>query len=252
MKNKNLRTTLLCLIVGSAPSLLLAESGSDHRIEQTIESSYTYRTVLQNQVKVEAKDGVATLTGTVPDRDQKNLAEDTAGAVAGVVRVDNEITVDSNEQPARSDGWIAFKIHTALLVRANVSTTDTHVAVQDGVVTLTGTADSIAEKELTEAYVKDIEGVRSVTNDIEVKEPSPEAPSANSGVDDASITAQVKYELLTNRATSAVKTKVITTDGVVEVSGTAANDAEKDLVTKLAQSIRGVKSVTNDMTVGNQ
>jgi len=38
---------------------------------------------------------------------------------------------------------------------------------------------------------------------------------------------------------------------VVELSGSAANDAERDLVTKLAQSVRGVKSVNNEMTVAS-
>ena len=48
---------------------------------------------------------------------------------------------------------------------------------------------------------------------------------------------------------SALKTKVTTLDGVVRVTGNARSDAEKALVTKLAQDVRGTKSVTNDMVV---
>jgi hyperosmotically inducible periplasmic protein len=59
----------------------------------------------------------------------------------------------------------------------------------------------------------------------------------------------VKYALLSHSSTSAVKTKVTTKDGVVMISGDANNDAEKDLVTKLATSVRGVRSVDNDMVV---
>jgi len=69
-------------------------------------------------------------------------------------------------------------------------------------------------------------------------------------MDDASITSQVKFELLDHRSTSALKTKVTTKDGVVIISGNADSDAEKDLVTKLASDIRGVRSVDNQMTVG--
>jgi osmotically-inducible protein OsmY len=68
-------------------------------------------------------------------------------------------------------------------------------------------------------------------------------------IDDTSITTQVKYALFSHKSTSALKTKIITTDGVVAVSGEAGSDAEKTLVSKLAESIRGVKSVTNNMTV---
>jgi osmotically-inducible protein OsmY len=55
--------------------------------------------------------------------------------------------------------------------------------------------------------------------------------------------------LLTHKSTSALKTKVTTNSGVVEITGEAANDAEKSLVGVLAESIRGVKSVDNNMTV---
>jgi osmotically-inducible protein OsmY len=68
-------------------------------------------------------------------------------------------------------------------------------------------------------------------------------------VDDASITTQVKYALLTHGSTSVLKTKVTVTDAVVSISGEADSAAEISLVTKLAQDVRGVKSVSNEMTV---
>ena len=68
-------------------------------------------------------------------------------------------------------------------------------------------------------------------------------------IDDASITAQVKSSLLSHRSTSALKTKVATTDGVVTLSGIAKNAAEKSLVTKLVEDIDGVGSVINNMTI---
>ncbi len=68
-------------------------------------------------------------------------------------------------------------------------------------------------------------------------------------IDDASITAQVKYALLTHESTSALKTSVKTKDGAVAIEGEAGSAAEKDLVTLLANGVRGVKLVTNQMTV---
>jgi hyperosmotically inducible periplasmic protein len=123
--------------------------------------------------------------------------------------------------------------------------------VNKGAVVLTGSADNMAQKELTEVYVKEVEGVKSVTNDLVVKSPPPEGNSHTVGeaIDDASITSQVKYSLLTHRSTSALKTTVTTKNGVVMIGGEAQSDAERDLVTKLASSIRGVQSVENNMTV---
>jgi osmotically-inducible protein OsmY len=68
-------------------------------------------------------------------------------------------------------------------------------------------------------------------------------------MDDASVTAAVKLALLTHRSTSALKTDVDTKDGMVTIRGMAKNQAEKDLVTKLAGDINGVKEVKNEMTV---
>ncbi|MEJ0090015.1 MAG: BON domain-containing protein [Limisphaerales bacterium] len=63
------------------------------------------------------------------------------------------------------------------------------------------------------------------------------------------MTAQVKSSLLWHRSTSALKTTVSTTDGVVTLTGVAKNDAEKSLVTKLVTDIDGVVNVVNNMTI---
>jgi osmotically-inducible protein OsmY len=46
-----------------------------------------------------------------------------------------------------------------------------------------------------------------------------------------------------------LKTSVTTKNGDVAIKGEAASAAEKDLVTHLAQGVRGVKSVNNAMIV---
>jgi osmotically-inducible protein OsmY len=245
MKTKNL-PALLVLI--ASPIALLASSSTDRKIEDAAKASYNYRTVLEDHVKVKASDGIVTLTGTVQDNDDKALAADTVANLPGVTSVRNEISVSST-YAEHSDGWIAFKIRSKLLVKANVSATATKVTAQDGVVTLSGTADNMAQKELTEVYAKEIEGVKSVQNDIVVNATLASTQTIGEKIDDASITSQVKYALLSHKATSALKTKVTTNDGVIVITGEAGSDAEKTLVGKLAQDVRGVKSVTNNLTV---
>jgi osmotically-inducible protein OsmY len=238
-----------CLLLLIVPTLLRADAQTDRKIEAAARDSYNYRTVLEDHVKVRADEGVVILTGTVPDADHRTLAEDTVGDLPGVVRVDNQIKVEP-PAPEHSDGWISTKIRTKLLLKGNVSAIDTNVAVADGVVTLTGTAGTLAQKELTGAYVKEIAGVRTVNNLLTVA-PPPVEPTRSLGdrIDDASITAQVKYALFTHESTSALKTSVKTRDGAVAIEGEAGSAAEKDLVTLLANGVRGVKMVTNQMTV---
>jgi osmotically-inducible protein OsmY len=119
----------------------------------------------------------------------------------------------------------------------------------DGVVTLTGRADSEAHKELVGVVAKDVEGGRTVRNQLVVAAGEPAVQPLTEKVDDASITAQVKTVLLFHKSTHALATKVATTKGVVTLRGEAVNEAEKDLVTKLAEDIQGVKQVKNRMSV---
>lgn len=244
MKNNNL-SLLLALVV--SPITLLASPATDRKIEDAAKASYNYRTVLEDNVKVKAHDGMVTLSGTVQDKDDRALAADTVENLPGVTGVKNNIVVKAT-YPEKSDAWMALKIRSRLLVKGNVSAASTKVAVQDGNATLTGTADNLAQKELTTIYAKEIDGVKSVKNDIVVLD-KPATPTIAESIDDASITTQVKFALLSHKSTSALKTKITTQDGVVHVTGVAASDAERSLVTKLASDVRGTKSVTNDMTL---
>jgi hypothetical protein len=246
----NLKNISALLVLTASPLALFASHETDRKIESAAKASYNYRMVLEDHVKVKAKDGVVTLTGTVEDKDDKALAADTVENLPGVTSVKNEIKIKSSH-PEHSDGWIALKIRSRLLVKGNVSAANTTVSVQDGVVTLAGTADNMAQKELTEVYAREIDWVKSVKNEIVVKANPAGTETLGEKIDDASITTQVKYALLSHKSTSALKTKATTTEGVIVITGVAGSDAEKSLVTKLAQDVRGVKSVSNNMTVGN-
>ena len=243
-----MKLTHLLLSSLMATSAVALFASTDSKIEDAAKASYNYRTVLDGKVTVKSNDGIVTLTGIVADRDMKSMAEDTVSNLPGVQRVDNQITLDPALKE-HSDSWIALKLHTQLIVRADVSNSNTTINVKDGVVTLTGTAENQAQKDLTGEYAKEIDWVKSVKNDLVVTASPTKSETVGESIDDASITTQVKYALFSHKSTSALKTKVATNDGVVVISGEANNDAEKTLVTKLTKSIRGVKSVSNDMTV---
>jgi len=149
-----------------------------------------------------------------------------------------------------ADTWIGRKVKLSLLFHSNVDYGNTTVEVKNAVVTLKGVASSMAQKELTTEYAKDIEGVKAVINEMTVKA-APAVPERTAGeiIDDASVTAQVKTAMSTHRSTSSLKTKVETRNGEVTLTGIVKNEAEKSLVTKLVTDIKGVKSVKNLMTV---
>jgi hyperosmotically inducible periplasmic protein len=68
-------------------------------------------------------------------------------------------------------------------------------------------------------------------------------------VDDTSITAQIKAVLLFHKSTHALSTRVVTRNGTVRLRGEARDEAERDLVTRLAGDVKGVRQVVNHMTL---
>jgi len=236
------------LLITSAP---LRASDTDDRIESSAKKSYVFKTYLKgDSIKTDSKNGVVTLTGTVAEASHKSLAENTVESLPGVKSVDNQLKIKGESPAEHSDSWISLKVKSALLFHRNVSASGTDVYVKDGVVSLRGEASSMAQKELTTEHAKDVEGVKEVNNEMTVAStPAKPGEPMSEKIDDASITAQVKSSLLSHRSTSALKTKVETTDGVVTVSGIAKNAAEKSLVTKLITDITGVTSVVNNMSI---
>jgi osmotically-inducible protein OsmY len=228
----------------------LRASETDDRIESAAKKSYVFKTYLKDDaIKTDSKSGVVTLTGTVAEQSHKSLAENTVESLPGVKSVENQLTIKGEAPAEHSDAWIGMKVKSALLFRRDVRATKTDVNVKDGIVTLSGEASSLAQKELTAEYAKDIDNVKEVKNDMTVAKAPQPAETIGEKIDDASITAQVKSSLMTHRSTSALKTGVSTADGVVTLSGVAKNTAEKTLVTKLVTDINGVISVINNMTV---
>src|SRR5471032_714694 len=248
MFSLTLAAVVSTMLITSSP---LRAADTDSRIESSAAKSYTFKTYLKDDsIKTSSKDGVVTLTGKVAEESHKSMAENTVASLPGVKSVNNQLTINGEQPAEHSDAWITTKVKTTLLFHRNVSGTGTTVYTKDGVVTLQGEASSLAQKELTTEYAKDIDNVTSVNNEMTIgKMPATADATMGDKIDDASITAEVKSSLLSHHSTSAIHTTVSTTDGVVTVTGIAKNDAEKSLVTKLATDINGVTSVINNMTV---
>lgn len=246
----NIPRLFALLPLACLPFLVFATPEIDSKIETTARDSYTFRTLLERRVTVSAVDGVATLRGTVEDKEESKLAADTAANLTGVTSVVNELEIAPTTDE-RSDTWIAAKVRNRLLVRSKVSGTATKVQVKEGVVTLTGTATTQAQKKLTATYAQEVAGVKTVVNKLKVGSAPAMSLLQNDVVDDASVTTQVNYALLNHPRSRGLKIQVSASGGVVTVTGTASTKAEKALVEKLAMDVRGVRSVTNQITVNS-
>ena len=253
----------LALVATVASAVLintpLFATETDDRIEATAKDSYVFKTYLKDDsIKMQSKDGFVTLTGTVSNISHKSLAGETVVNLPGVKGVDNKLEEKSGVPAKKSDAWLITKVKTTLLFHKNVNAIGTEIFAKNGLITLRGEASSVAQKDLTTEYVKDVEGVKMVKNEMKV--PSAAIESGKNtittnvdtmavSVDDVSISALVKTTLLYHRSTSALKTTVQTKDGVVQLGGKAKTAAEKDLAGKYASDVNGVQKVINNITV---
>jgi hyperosmotically inducible protein len=244
---------IVVMMVAAVAALVLSAavhaSKIDNRIESSARKSYVFKTYLHaDDITIQSEDGAVTLTGTVSEEFHKSLAQETVASLPGVKSVDNRLEVKGEGPVESSDAWLTKKVKTMLLFHQNVSDM-TEVNTKDGIVTLQGKANSQAQMDLTTEYVKDVDGVKGVNNEMTVSKTSKKAQAVEGEIDDASINALVKMTLLYHQSTSALNTSVTTKMGVVTLSGKAKNEAEKNLAAKLAKDVKGVKGVNNQMTI---
>ena len=67
-----------------------------------------------------------------------------------------------------NDSWLWFKTRTALLTTADLRESTINVDAVNDVITLKGTVASAAQKTKAEQVAKDIDGVKSVKNELKV------------------------------------------------------------------------------------
>lgn len=245
------RCAALLFAVLSMTAFGRADVAADQRTERQAAAALRELRALHGDVQIQVADGIVTLSGRVDDREQRALAAETMRKLPGVLAVDNQLDLATPE-PDRADGWIALKVRSLLLLGHNVPATLIDVAVREGIVTLTGTVESELQRRLAAAYARDVEGVRGVRNELEVRaRPQADGPATTraAALDDPAITVEVSAALRANPAVDAERIQVEADAAVVSLRGRVRSQAEKDLAARLAQQVPAVKSVVNELVV---
>lgn len=151
-----------------------------------------------------------------------------------------------------SDIWIESHLVATYTLNEHLNPFDIEVGVDKGRVTLTGMVDTAVQKGLAGEIAKGMEGVKEVDNKLRLDPPAGKKDRGSdflNMVNDASLTARVKSNLLWNRETKGMDINVETNNGVVTLKGTLASDAQKELAGRIAENTKGVKSVENDIRI---
>lgn len=78
---------------------------------------------------------------------------------------------------------------------------------------------------------------------------SPQQRSAGQSIDDATITAKVKSQLLSDPDVSGLNVNVTTFKGQVQLSGYVESSNQRSKAEQIAKNVDGVKAVSNDLIV---
>lgn len=139
----------------------LSDEGLAERIANVLKWNVSNKA---QAVIAEVKDGTVTLTGQVDWQAQRLNIQQNVGHVAGVVNVINLITI--RQRAAAGD--IKQQIKEALERHADIEASSIAVEAANGVVTLSGTAESLAELDRIEDAAWDAPGVSKVVNNVRV------------------------------------------------------------------------------------
>lgn len=183
MKNRN-----MFLSAFAALTLLGAGARAADRPDSWITTKVkselaAHKDVSATHTHVTTIDGVVTLTGNAKTTVEKEKSAEIAGNVEGVKKVENRLVVIAAKGQTRAekegegslmidkgdDALITGKVKHALSSNPETKSLKTDVDTKDGAVTLMGTAHSESQKALAERVARKVHGVRSVTNDLEVK-----------------------------------------------------------------------------------
>ena len=177
-------------VAASKSDTSMKQEVKDAWIDGKIETLYTVnRFINPFDIDTKVERGAVHLTGTVDSSMEKDLAGEIAKGVDGVASVDNDLRIvapesrdaAANARKAKFDKdrdhfrtWLddvstTAQVKSKLLTNSNTHGLAINVVTKDDVVTLNGKVKSSEERQLAEMLAKNTDGVRSVTNDLEVK-----------------------------------------------------------------------------------
>ena len=146
----------------------LTERVADLEIKSIIEDTLRKNPELKDRpIELVVRERKVSLNGVVDTESQKNLAQQIAWGVQGVVAVANNLSVTTPTNAAPEDK-LAKRVEFELYSTKAFSLNTLQIHSLDGTVTLAGSVSTRAEKLLAEKITQTVSGVKKVVNNLTV------------------------------------------------------------------------------------
>jgi len=188
-----------------------------------------------SDITVAVKEGIVTLTGSVDTYIAKSIAEDDVKSVRGVRGVAEELEVSFCGHAERTDADIASAVRNALEWNVLVPEKNIQIVVESGIVTLTGEVSLNYQRERAISAVRNLQGVRSISNRIQIK------PT----IDPTEVRSKIMKEFERNARIDSARVSAEVADSKVILRGTVRSWAEHNEAAMAAWSVPGVTNVEN-------
>jgi osmotically-inducible protein OsmY len=191
-------------------------------------------------IGVAVHDSAVTLTGHVRSYAEKRAAEKAAKRVHGVIAVANDLEVRLPGTLQRDDTDIATAVASALKWSAPVPTV-VSASVEHGWVMLSGEVDWAYQRRAAENAVRDLAGVRGISNQIQVK---PRAVPKD-------VKNQIQKAFHRSAQIDANHVSVAVSGSKVTLAGTVRSWSERTEAEHAARAAAGVTEVDNKLHVSS-
>jgi osmotically-inducible protein OsmY len=143
---------------------------SDHPLEHAVMTALADNALIDaDGIVVQVIDGRATLRGTVGNPVERGEAVRTAGDVAGITAVEDELLVKFMGSHSRADAGVEAAVLAALIADDQLDAADIEVAARGGWVTLSGLVELEPQRDRAERIALGVGGVKQVRNRIVVE-----------------------------------------------------------------------------------